>query len=108
MRLIFVMSFLFAGSVSAQTLGCFSLNETPTVCANNGYICAPTFEGDVETAGVLVAGLCRDIRETYADAVKCTDDYNDLVDSTNAVMSRQSRLISRLRKACGSKCKKIK
>lgn len=104
MKKLLLITLLFATSAEAQSLGCFSLNETPNVCANNSYICAPTYQGDVQTAGVLVAGLCEELRIADSEIFGCNRDFNLMSDLAIA----HNKLIKKLRKACGSKCKKIK
>lgn len=104
MKLLLPLTVFIAVSANAQSVGCFSLNESPAICSNLTYICADTIEGDINTAGITVAGLCQEIRKADADYATCAEDFNAELKLNNKLKS----LASRLRKACGSKCKKIK
>lgn len=114
---LFVPSFVKAQSFT-PSLGCFVDFTNPNVCSNLDIICGTNYNSNYLSGGYTIAQLCDKYNvasalasSNYEASQSYLAQYNSLVGTHNGLVTNynsQLKLIKKLRKACGTKCKKIK
>ena len=126
-RIALVLSLLFPFLASATTMlpeGCYVAFSNPNYCFQiaTGDILTWTQSTDQSVLGPAygqtVAIILSKLQEDDNQLTQCISDYNGLVtqyngrgtqiSTLNASLTAQKKLVKKLKKACGTKCKKIK
>jgi len=111
---LFCFAALFVPNlVHAQQLGCYVDFRTPNTCFEGLISCALTnvLTDEVALHGTATGYLCYKYGVTINSLLTCESSYSDMTanrDQWVTYSNSQTKLIKKLRKACGTKCKKIK
>lgn len=130
-HIVAILSFFVCTTANAQVYypgyGCFVVQGTSGsgICAVGTITCSSDYNLNVAYFGQPVAGLCAQVWDYYGSATEC----NTLLNQGNASLTEcsnrfnvteanrqewikygtaQAALVKKLRRACGTKCKKIK
>lgn len=121
LRLV-IVSLLIASSANADTLpfGCYVAYTNPTQCWEPSTITLDYIVSGSAVAyyGTAMAVMILEAKTHERDLGLCNSDYNTLAattvqcvqqrDTANAAVIKLARYAKRLKKACGSACKKIR
>lgn len=107
------LAILHPSITSAQILGCYEDVRYPGMCFEGEISCALNNNIADEQAlhGTATGGLCFKYSVALGETQACTDAYTAMItnrDEWVTYSSSQAKLIKKLKKACGAKCKKIK
>jgi hypothetical protein len=122
-----------ATAQAAEPLGCYVSFSNPSQCVQTGHFyCGANWTDNFIAFGFPIAELCQDYLDSYNTLLNCNayfdeaiaqrntalderdalssalSDANALISKTSFQLGKSAALAKKLRKACGSKCKKIK
>jgi hypothetical protein len=101
---------IFPTLALGQSHGCYTVdgincyNSTVPGCFND-------FQTNQASYGITVATLCMDFNYNYNELNKCISKNTNLVSTGKyaiSELSKRDKLIAKLKKACGSRCKSFK
>lgn len=112
-KFVILVASILPSIAHAQILGCYEDVRFPGFCFEGEISCALTNNIADEQAlhGTAVGGLCWKYSVTIGETLACDAALSEMTTNRNdwIVYSKaQAKLIKKLKKACGTKCKKIK